>query len=423
MPKLKLKSFKLKAEIITPIHIDNGEVYDRLDYFVFDWWDVVQIVDRKWLNICAEKNVSLFNNIISSIEEWNFIELENFKAEFYEKYFDKSFLIKEISIKQQALKHLTMEDKDYSTYKNWIRWNLGEIKRFIKNKFWDVIIPWSTLKWLFRTIFLMLKKSNWYSLKEVKKLEDLDKAIKKDFSFIQFEDVIVKNPKLEIQWIKLAMENWDIPLPVEVLTWWEFEIKVNYDENYFKDLDLKKLLRNYSFEIVWREKRILDRFENFKTDLLNKFDEYYENDKYPIKIWMFKKSLSYKIFWKEELDDVYKKMVKLINEVHSSIKDEFNLANKNRVINLIRNRIDKSNLEGFYKTNKLWLFGFKEIYSFKKFISNTIKEKFDKKQELYVLTFEKPSKVVWQKLWIGDKSLYIDENQNPIWWISLEIIN
>ncbi len=421
MPKLNPKNFKLRAEIITPIHIDNWEVYDRLDYFVFDGLDVIQIVDRKWLIDCANLDKNLFNKIIKSIEEGNFIKLEGLKSEFYDKYFDKSYILKKISISKKVLKYLIMKDKDYSKSKNWIIWNLGEIRKFIKNKFWGIIIPWSTLKGFFRTIYFMWKKN----ITEAKKLEVLDKKdkiIKKIFSFIQFEDVVIKNPKLEIQWIKLATENGSIPLPVEVLIWWEIEIKISYDKNLFKDLYIDKLLKDYSFEVIWREKRILDNFEKFNTNLSDKLYSFHKEWKYPVKIWMFKKSLAYKIFWKEGLDDVYKKLIKLVNKIQYSIKEEFNLTNERRIINLVKNRIDKFDLEKFYKDNKLWIFGFKEFKNFRSFISNTIKEKFNKKKNLYVLSFEKSTKVVWQKLWIWDKSFYIDENQNPIWWISLEVV-
>lgn len=405
MQKLNPKSFKLKAEIITPIHIDNWEIYDRLDYFVFDGWDVIQIVDRKWLVDCSKKgevwwdiqmnsDESLFEKIIKSVEKGDFVELEDLKAEFYEKYFDKSYVLEEIPISKEALKHLTMNDKDYSISKNWIRWNLGEIKRFIRNKFWDVIIPWSTLKWLFRTMFLMWEKKEWNYITEAEKRKNLDKKneeIKKAFSFIQFEDVVVKNPKLEIQWIKLATETGSIPLPVEVLIWWEIEIKINYDESLFKDLDIERLLKDYSFEVIWREERILDNFENFNTDLLDKLDSFYEKWNYPVKIWMYKKSLAYKIFWEEELEGIYEKLVNLFKQKWS---------------------ID---FKKIYFDWNLEKFGFKSKW--KKQWWEVFKDWFLKNRR------NKPTKVVWQKLWIWDKSFYIDENQNPIWWISLEIDN
>jgi len=82
MKKLNPKIIKIKAKILTPIHIDNSEILDRMDYFCFDWWDVIQILDRKWLNFCAEKDMELFNNIIKNIELGNFLEVENFKKYF-----------------------------------------------------------------------------------------------------------------------------------------------------------------------------------------------------------------------------------------------------------------------------------------------------------------------------------------------------
>jgi len=398
MPKLDFEKINFKWEIITPIHIWSGENWDRLDYFLVNEWEKkAKIVDRRWLNICAKKDKNLFQNIVSSIEKWDFVLLEELKSKFYEKYFDKSLTLQEISISQQAFDHLAMKDKDYSNFnKSWIRWNLWEIKKFSFNKFWDLIIPWSTLKGLFRTMFLLSQKRwNGDYISEIWNLEKTDNSWKEKFSFIQFEDVLLKSPKIEIRWLKLFTERGNIPIISQVLTWWEFEIIINYDKNYFKDVDFENLLKNYSFEVIWREERILDNFDDLETDLFNKLANLANNKKYPVKMWMYKKSLTYKIFWEEELNDIYQKLIDLFE-------------------NLKIKRFSDENFRSFYNKNKLYKFWFKWNKKFEwwEVFRNWVLR--NRKQ--------KPTKVVGQKLWIWDKSFYIDENQNPIWWISLELI-
>lgn len=349
MEKLNPTIFKLKAEIITPIHIDNWEVYDRLGYFVFDNWNVIQIVDRKWLVDCAKKDYSLFQQIILSIEKGNFVKLENLKYEFYEKYFEKNYVLKEIKIWNQTLNYLIME---------WNKNNGWEIKRFISNKFWDIIISWSTLKGVFKTMFLFDKLNeveNKYYKKQAFELKDIDNSdkVKNIFSFIEFSDIKLNNFELKInkvlshnkpkkRWNKIL--RWPEQI-LEMLVKGSFEIEINDLNWYFSKEKIEKMIKNYSTDIIAREENIVDNIWVWlNTDIINLLDDYTNKWKYPVKIWMFKKSLSYKIFWEDMIEDL--------------------------------NKIKW----------KEWL-------------------------------------VKSRKLWVGDKTLYTDENQNPIWWISLEIDN
>ncbi len=359
MDTLSPKKIRIKVRNLTPMHIHNNEILDRMDYFTFEWWDVIQIFDRKWLNFCAKKDRWLFDEIIENIETWDFITLEDNKYEFYEKFWDefiKQYWIKnEIKIWEKA-SNLINQNNDYSTNKNQ-NWNQWEIKRF--SRFWlnkELFIPWSTLKGIFRTIFLNdeIKKLNWYYKDQAKLLEKFENEdlFKKDlFAFLQFEDAKIINSKIEIQQINSKnkpVKQWQAPKKgisqiLELVVWCEFEIIIN-DLQWQIDIEkLKIMIKDYSTSLIAREEQIINNI-NFDDKIIDDLDKNYNKDIFPIKIWMFKKSLSYKLFWEDMISELNK--------------------------------------------NFIW-------------------EKWLKES---------------RKLWIWDKMLYIDEDNNPIWWILLSDI-
>jgi len=331
MQKLNFKQIKFKAKVITPIHIWSGQVWDRLDYFIFEWWEEVQIVKRQWLNHCASEDPDLFQKILKSIEKGDFVELENLKRKYYDKYFDPDkFLIEEIPISEEAMKHLTMQDKNYSNFnKQWFRWNLWEVKRFSFNKFWKLIIPWSTLKGFFRTMFLMdLVNQEWLKYNDIKNNVKKNNerffdffvftwkwnfnALKDPLAWISLEDIELNNSiKREIRLIKIRVTNKKtkkvsfIPVVCEMITEGEFDIILDYSDLYQKnarnsfDLDnMKYILSDYSKEIKKREKINIEnvlrkgKFSYINFDFLD-----WDTDNSLVKIWQFKREYTYKIYW------------------------------------------------------------------------------------------------------------------------------
>lgn len=360
--KLQPKVIKLHAKIITPIHIDNWEVLDRMDYFLLDeeWWEL-QLLNRKWLNFCAKKDPKLFKEIINCIEKWLFLKLEDLKIEFYNNYINKFieeyWIDDEIKVLEKAKESL-LQNNDYSTNANQ-KWNQWFIKRF--SRFWldkELYIPWSTLKWILRTIFLLDEIKKWENYKKeafrLEKLDNSDDFKKELFAFLQLDDVNINNlqDSLEIQEINSKnkppkgwqeAKDW-ISQVMEVVNWWEFEIKL-IDSKWKIDInELKNKIQNYSNVLISREEQILDNI-SFKNDFINILDWYYKDWYLPIKIWMDKKSLSYKLFWEEMIEEL----------------------NKN------------------FKWN------------------NWLRES--------------------RKKWIWDKMIYIDESENPIWWIAIKILD
>ena len=357
--KLNPKIIKIKAKILTSIHIDNNEILDRMDYFTFDWWNEIQILDRKWLNFCAEKDRELFDNIIKNIELGNFLKVEDYKYDFYTKYsedfFEKYILEDELKIWEKA-KESILQAKEYENQRNqnWKQWAIKRFSRFGINK--DLFIPWSTLKGIFRTIFLNdeISKISWNyknQERELKKIDNLDNFKKDLFAFLQFEDIKIDDDFLEIHQINSEnkpKKEWDTskkwpPQVVEMINKWEFEIIINDNKWQININKLEEMIKKYSTNIIAREEKILDNIEN-NWDLLGILDKNYNNSIYPIKIWMFKKSLSYKLFWEEMIDDL----------------------NKN--------------------------------FSWEEWLKES------------------------RKKWIWDKMIYLDENKNPIWWIWLSDI-
>ncbi len=359
MEKLNPKIIKIKAKLVTPIHIHNNEILDRMSYFLLDdSWSELQILNKKWLNFCAEKDLDLFKELILNIEKWNFLKVEDLKIDFYNNYInefiDEYWINEEIYVWLDAKKSLLLNN-DYSTNKKQ-KWNQWEIKRF--SRFWidnELFIPWSTIKWLFRTIFLNdeIKKINWDYKEQARQLENIDREdrFKKDlFAFLLFEDVKINNKTIEIQKIESLSKpkniwnkpNKGAPQVVELLKQWDFEIIIKDLKNQIDIDKLEQLIKNYSTTIISREEQIIDNIW-YNGDLLSVIDQNYNNSSYPIKLWMFKKSLTYKLFWEE--------MVEKLNKI--SWKEWLNEA---------------------------------------------------------------------RRLWIWDKTIYIDEDKNPIWWITLSDI-
>lgn len=304
--KLNPKTIKIQAKIITPIHIFNWEIIDRMDYFMLDNdWEFLQVVDRKWLYDCWKNYNELFKNIIYSIENRKFNKLEVNKSKYWDHIW--KYIQEEIIVWKKAKRFILQE---------WNHFNNWEIKRFTRTQISKkLFIPWSTIKWIFRTIFLndYIDRKN----SESNKIEEEDKSdeFKNELSFIEFEDIDVDNLKwnLEIQMISskqkpkkdwLYSKKW-APQYVELLKSWEFTIDILYLKNHISKNDLEAMLQNYSKKIISREKRIINNVW-LKTKIFEDFENLLKKWYFPIKIWMFKKSLAYKLFWEKMIDDLNK---------------------------------------------------------------------------------------------------------------------
>lgn len=330
----------IKASIITPIHINNWEFYERLDYFIRE--SQLYIVEPTWIQKITDKKI--FDWIISSLEAWKFKNLENYKSKLD---LSEIKIIDSVKIKKQALETLNnFGDKN----------NQWQIKKFFADKFTNTpIIPGSTLKGIFRSVFLFANADNNYKNSFSKEqVQDLEKKANDYFKFIWFADTKIQNPNKSIQkilWVNKKTSTWKqewVPQVVETVDTGDFDINIESSNWTNIDLwsDFEKTIKEYSNILITREEQILNNIW-IQTDFIDKLYELYDQWKYPIKIGMFKKSLSYKMFWEELLSN--------------------------------------------------------EVYYF------------DKKKQKDIMDLD-----MARKVWVWDKSIYLDEDQNPMWWIVLE---
>lgn len=343
-----MESHKIKCKVFTPIHIWSWDVYDRLDYFVFEWndWTTISLFNQKWIEDLASKDKNLFEKVISSVTKWKFNLLEKEKATYYNNIYmnwDDEYLDKEISISDWAKKQIVSSVGNNQN-------NQWFINRQICNKIsWDPILPWSTLKWIFRSAFLFGKI--WESVKinsfnhrtrtneiidyifkydeNSNRYDEFNKSLDKDiFNWLYLGDEVevesdlkADNNSLVIKkliWANKAVFNPEIsnnqlewiPIVCEMINQWvKFEINVTFGPWYVTNKwnwdQIKESFKNYSKKLIDREEKILKQVW-FKWNLIEELNKYWEDWKYPIKIWMYKKSLAYKVFWDEQLADLNK---------------------------------------------------------------------------------------------------------------------
>lgn len=333
---------KISCSILSSININNWELYERFDFFIR--WNELLVVNNNWLEKIDNKEK--FNDVLNCIQFWDFKRLEIIKDKIDISNFE---IIERIEIKKEAIKVLQNAKE-----KN----NQWQIKKFIYDKFTNTpIIPWSTLKGIFRTVFLYDKLYNDYSNIENKEyINSLNKQLDNElFNFIWFNDVKIKNYEKYIQkilWVNkkanTGKEHWIWQI-LESINSWEFDIEIDIypnEKNISLWDDFIQKIKDYSNILITREEQILDNIW-IRIDFIDKLNDLYDQWKYPIKIWMFKKSLSYKIFWEEILED--------------------------------------------------------HIY------------KFNHRKWLKIMDHKSS-----RTFWVWDKSIYLDENWNPVWWLLLE---
>ncbi|MBS8121719.1 RAMP superfamily CRISPR-associated protein [Candidatus Vampirococcus lugosii] len=293
---------KISCSILSSININNGELYERFDFFIRG--NELLVVNNNWLEKIDNKEK--FNDVLNCIQFGDFKRLEIIKDKIDISNFE---IIERIEIKKEAIKVLQNAKE-----KN----NQGQIKKFIYDKFTNTpIIPGSTLKGIFRTVFLYDKLYNDYSNIENKEyINSLNKQLDNElFNFIGFNDVKIKNYEKYIQKIlgvnkkaNTGKEHgiWQI---LESINSGEFDIEIDIypnEKNISLGDDFIQKIKDYSNILITREEQILDNI-GIRIDFIDKLNDLYDQGKYPIKIGMFKKSLSYKIFWEEILEDhIYK---------------------------------------------------------------------------------------------------------------------
>lgn len=360
-----MNKLKINAEIISPICLWNGKEWDWLDFFIDEDNGTFCLVDQNWIERAIEENMVNSKQLLNAIREWDFQELAVIKEDLWKDFFD---IKAEYQIGDDAFKTL------------WQYWNSSN-QWFVKQQFANILdnevnIPWSTIKWIMRTAYLyslisweitlenirLNRDERWKigrnpvsinNIEEVKNIEDMDKMNgelnDKLFKRIACADAKINDGEIVIQTFQSknkplkdwAAKKW-ISLVVQSVAKWNMEFEITETPNNL-DIDLsdfEPLIKSYSEMLIDREERLTNSV-NFWHDFIETLRNYYAEWKYPIKLWMYKKSLTYKLWWDE-------------------LADALNQQKK-------------------WKDWKEWA----------------------------------------MKLWIWDKTIYVDEDENPVGWIVL----
>ena len=263
---------KIKLQIITPIHIGNGEEYLPYDYVIED--NKIKIIDKKEFNKEILENKNLYENFLSISD--NSKKVVNFFRNNAKKF------IEEIYIEKNA--------KDYLLKKGDIR---APIHQFIKDINNTPYILGSSVKGVLRTVIAnKIFKENKDELKDINKENTfIAKTFcnqgkfdaKKDFlKVLQISDLKPINYKKEVIKPLNIGQKGENPIPVilEVISYGEFEGTItineyllsetkhapkNFNLNYIQDA-----LRDYFKKIIefeknreWWKKLYIPGYEEF----------------------------------------------------------------------------------------------------------------------------------------------------------------
>ncbi len=327
-----MNRLNINAEIISPICIWWGKEWDWLDFFIDEDNKTFCIVDQNWIERAIEQNIIDSKQLLSTIREWNFQKLSWIKEKLWKDFFD---IKSEYPLKDAALKTLWQ----YGNSSNqWI------VKQQFSNKLNnEICIPWSTIKWILRTAYLysiikgeitpeniqfnVKETSKWSkpdkknpisikNYKEIKDIEDMDKMNwelnKKIFNRIGCSDAKINNNQIIVQTFQSknkplrdwTAKNW-ISLVVQSITKWNmnFEILELPNKENINLPEFEWLIKIYSKMLIDREEHLSNSvcfWNNFIETLKNYRNEW----KYPIKLWMYKKSLTYKLRWDKIADAI-----------------------------------------------------------------------------------------------------------------------
>ena len=325
-----MNKLNINAEIISPICIWSGKEWDWLDFYIDEDSKTFCLVDQNWIERAIEQNIVNSKQLLNAIREWDFQELAEIKESLWKDFFD---IKAEYPLKNAALKTL---------------WQYGNSSNqwIVKQQFANVLdnevsIPWSTIKWILRTAYLY-SMVNWEivpenirfntkdtfkwpkpdtrnpisvsNTSEIKNIEDMDKMKgelnDKLFKRIACADAKIDDSEIIVQTFQSknkplkdwAAKKW-VSLVVQSIAKWNMNFEIDELPNNV-DINLSEfewLIKAYSEMLIDREERLTNSV-NFWHDFIETLRDYREEWKYPIKLWMYKKSLTYKLRWDELAD-------------------------------------------------------------------------------------------------------------------------
>lgn len=322
--KAMMKTMQIHAEVLTPICIGNGRERDGLEFFIDEAAKKFCLIDTNWIQKALVEKESEYLNILGIIKQGDFKRLSEIKRTLWKDFFE---VLQEWAIMPLAFKKLWQMGNSS---------NQGIVKQYITNPFTNQpILPGSTIKGILRTAYLFarvgygedrislgenrgfnpLKVTNQSDVDEIENENKFNKDVDDLFKWIACEDMPWDQSQTVVQtfqskqkertfsprWFNNKVKDW-ISLTVASLSKGEWTIKISELPNKIRKgetlSDIQEWIKDYSELMIERESHLFDGV-NLNSQFINQLREYRDEGKYPIKVWMYKKSLTYKIWWEE----------------------------------------------------------------------------------------------------------------------------
>jgi hypothetical protein len=271
---------------LSPIHIRNGDEWTSIDFVLSTNPNKVNIVDSSRIYQIIQKDPQAKDKILDLLSKWDY-----YKLDIYKKKLDLSehFVKYSINCKNQAYRWLRNNGNAN---------NIWIISQHIHEKITNTpTIPWSSIKGMIRSAlfyrYTQQQDITIANFNEKSIEEEIYKIVKwLVVSDVKIEDYGLSIQKVNVQWVK---KNNNIPTYKMTIDAWKFEIQIK-DPFWSLPSSFHEIMRKYSALIISREKKI---FDNFEDEAINKnvlreiYDLYKDKNMMPMKIGMYKKSLTY----------------------------------------------------------------------------------------------------------------------------------
>ncbi len=203
------KVYNIKITTLTPVHIGDGNTMSGLNYFCYQ--QVEKGEKTSFLYVFDIENLTnLFDDkdkkwYIQKIKKWDILEISKYV---YDLFSREDYKNKLLSMK--GIQKIKITNTFYNHWKNkilWVWWqSKGKnrekrqnekkhqqsqmtVQTFI-NSLWRYYIPWSSLKWVLRTV-LSNEKIEYNSKNHKVEKDPFKKLIVQDSEFFWFQDVII----------------------------------------------------------------------------------------------------------------------------------------------------------------------------------------------------------------------------------------
>ncbi len=302
-----MKTILLKGKVLSPFCIWNGEEWTALDYFLINYGKTFALVDQDWILKAIESDSVQKEELLMAIR-WNFKLLHEIKSRL-----KPDPILQTFPLSPEAIKSLSQSRNSN---------NQGIIKQQLCAHFyWDQakpILPWSTIKGILRSAWLYWcythKGMNETEIKNKNKsMRDFDEEL---FKWIAVADIPIQNAEFLIQGFsgraKPAPQGRapkkSITTYVQSVIKGTFEIPITVQDHQYAQTQefishFEEILSLYSDILIQREEQIISNVR-YETDFIEELWERVDENIYPIKLWISKKSLTYKLEREKQIQEL-----------------------------------------------------------------------------------------------------------------------